>query len=514
MSVDGIRKPKTDEANHTEVAQRHLARMEVAASSGIGKPSPELSDKLSVSNQSQSERNNHFNCNDWNAYTVCRANTGWFIEDYAWLESNIKNELHETYTARLADILEAGGVSVRKETYVKTICLVTRKVRLSSQYRNCSILPAMARQKLATHKLNLDYWCKHERTAGSELLFFVATVPGVVPAFGELSESACSLSRCISKAAPTIRAEFGCDIVFRSTEFTRRTAEQRGSAVLDQYSPGTMTYHPHANVLIDCSRPLSMARRGKLLRYLRRALGTHVKDCGPIADTSYVTKFSIDPKELLGSNEVTPDEATWLFRELHRINRLQPMGAFKDWCAELGESNYKVAEVRLGGARELVLMDITPKRSRDEGEAQSRREADQTCGEACEREATETLNGDSRARNTKPLLENIILGITKPTCLETQWAAPRVIVIGYTEDPQTEGGKQRLEKINHMSAAVLVWWYESGAPLPEEALAQADELRTEARLSSSSLDINFNCPSTATRKERKEDTNAPGGRCP
>jgi len=382
---------------------------------------------------------------------VIQANTGWKLEPWEWAASEARRAVLQEQTEVIADLLEQAGVRVRQESDVVAISAVTGIVTPIQQWRPVRILPAVAARDRRPMLHALRYWIERVHPREHYLRYGVVTAPEPVPAFGPLRDALQDLARTISKWAHEAGQRYGIKVHFRGTEFTRRSAADRG--MTDQYPADTMLYHVHANLLYEPTRLLGERGWSEFLAWSRQYFGAHWHDAGRVGDVRELVKYVVKPAELTdGPRPLDPAEAKWLFESLFRLNLAQPMGGFRDFWKGLAEAGQKVVTVRAAGGKRVLR--VTQKATR----LDHSRRAD-----------------SEEARKGVPA--NLILGVTLPMWSHTPWAEPMILVQRYQPGAVGEAAMERLREIDFERMYARQLWDESGAPDPRVALAVAKAWR-------------------------------------
>ena len=356
---------------------------------------------------------------------LMRLNTGWQLSPEHWRESAQRRQVLAEQTARMADALEQfGGIRARMPFRVTAVGNATGEIDDEECYRAIRFLPLIAQRERRPILNALRYFQRHH-SLGANLRYAVITAGQRVPAWGDLRGAMARLHRQVSRWAHDASHEWGIEVVYRGTEFTRDNAP---------------SYHPHANVLYAPRRVMSKARWSAFLRWSHSRLGAHWCDNGRLKDADEAIKYPFKPAEL---NSAPGGELVWLWWETHRMKFAQPMGAFAEFRQQLDRDGQKVAMVnRRAGAR----LEIVARSKRDPLEEKA--EAD-------------------------PRRENLILCRTVPQFRFGPFAQPITLVVNYTDQPTTAEGRQRLAIIRQWNSQAREWWSANGAPAPSTARAIA-----------------------------------------
>jgi hypothetical protein len=365
------------------------------------------------------------------------ANIGWAIDPTRWAERQREREALRRQTVRIADALESRGISCRGPSIITALSAVTGLATPLTAWRAIRFLPEVAardrRPVLNAFKLfnQVDKKAKYFR-------YIVITTKELVPAFGDLRGSIQELQRSISKWSHEVAKRFGKHVILRSTEFTRDTAENRGMS--DRYSPETVVYHPHCNVVISSDKAVSKEEWAKFLSDTWNYFGSMWKDNGRIENENEIIKYMLKPSELDGA---TDDELVWLYEQTRRLKIVQPMGRFAGFVQALESDRQKVVMVR-GPEGVGHLRKVTKPTRLDHS-------------------AREGEGGGGIAQNT-------ILGLTLPSWQHSPWAEPSILVQHYEPRACGEAAHQNLEDIKAEMMMAREAWDRSGAPAPALAL--------------------------------------------
>lgn len=356
---------------------------------------------------------------------VMRLNTGWQLSPEHWRESAQRRQVLAEQTGRMADALEQfGGIRTRVPFQMTAIGNATGEIDSEESYRAIRFLPLIAQRERRPILNALRYFQRHH-PLGTHLRYAVITAGCRVPAWGDLRGAMARLHRQISRWAHDADREWGIEVLYRGTEFTR---------------DGAPSYHPHANVLYAPRRPMSKVRWSDFLKWSHARLGAHWRDNGRLKDADEAIKYPFKPAEL---DAAPGSELVWLWWETHRMKFAQPMGAFAEFRRRLQRGGQKVAMVnRRGGAR----LEIIARSKRDPSDAETKAD---------------------------PRRENLILCRTSPQFRFGPFAQPITLVVNYTEQPTTPEGRQRLAIIRAWNDQAREWWRGNGAPAPSIARAIA-----------------------------------------
>lgn len=281
--------------------------------------------------------------------------------------------------------------------------------------------------------------------------YVVVTRGEVIPVGGPIREAIKDFQRRLSRWSSWSREE-GVEVLFRSTEFTRKTASERG--MTDQYPPDTALFHIHANLQTWPTRRMSDVEWQTYLKSSWHRLGAHWQDNGRVENEAELVKYCFKPAEL---SHASDEELAWLFTETRRLHFTQPMGPFAEFLATLEKDGEKIAHVRPGGGDHPTLMKV--KKAKRFNHAPRQRPDGGECAPF--------------AAGEPPT--NIILGITLPQWRHSPWAEPSILVQRYDPTATGKPDRERLREIDLESRILRDRWDAAGAPPPEEALRIAQD---------------------------------------
>lgn len=378
------------------------------------------------------------------------TNIGWGIEPEDWARAKKRRAELEDQTARLADLLEAAGIETRlRDENVVSISAITGIVTPIATWRPIRFLPVVAARDRRPMLNGLRYWCDSVAGHPEYLRYAVVTAGDLIPAHGDLRPALQDLARRVSKWAVAARDVYGVIVHFRGTEYTRKTAAERG---LDDRFPADLPlYHPHANILYEPTRKLADEGPGSWAEFLswsREELGAHWKDNGRVQDVREIVKYVVKPADLLdGEKPIDPAEAKWLHESMFRLNLAQPLGEFRAWWRDVADAKLKVVRIKQGSGGALRLVR---KASRFDHSGERREDAE-----------------------AGPKPANLFIGMTMPQWQHTPWAEPMLIVQNYQPGACGIAAMERLREIDLERKVARDVWDRSGAPEPSVALQMA-----------------------------------------
>lgn len=405
---------------------------------------------------------------------VLRSNTGWFTDAVSWAKRRAASQMLEQQTVHLASALGRAGIKVTRDGDVTLIGGVTGIIEQQPVYRAVRILPTVAGRDRRPILNDAKFWMGNHPNR-KHFRFAVMTCPEPVPVGGDLRGAIRGLSRRISKWASAVE-EFGVRVLYRGIEFTRDTAAERGMA--EKYDPDTILYHVHANVVFWPTRKMKDDEFHKFLKFTHDSVGAWWHDNGKVERLEEVIKYCCKPSDTLSSGD---DELVWLYHSTSKLKICQPLGQFRQWRAELNKAGEKTVRVNIGrGEGKLLCIKKMNRKLTDEDEADE--EATEGDEGASDDAPEESLKREDRPKGSAPAA-NIVLGMTLPQWRHSPWAEPLIIVQHY--DPlklSDEAGGD----IREWQRQARVWWDESFAPQPEEALRVA-RMAMDAAMSSDDI---------------------------
>lgn len=384
---------------------------------------------------------------------VYDRNIGWELDIQDWSVGLARRAALEDQTNRLADLLEKAGISARLNSEVTAVSLVTNIATPLVAFRPVRFLPSVAARDRRPMLNALKYWMDQVVERPDYVRYVVVTSGDLVPAFGNLRERMQDMSRSISKWAHYAREEFDIHIHFRGSEFTRKTAGERG---LEGYSPDTVLYHPHCNILLEPKRKLPKdgpKSWDAFLKWSHDYLEGHWHDNGRIKDVREIVKYVVKPADLLeGESPIKQDETKWLYESLFRLNLAQPLGEFKEFYSQISANKLKVIRVK-NRANNKGKLRLVKKSTR--------------LDHSIPREKSDT---EAFREPT-----NIMLGITMPNWSHTPWAEPAMLVRNYDPETLVTASEERLKDLRFEQAYARMVWDKAGAPTPSVALELAQQ---------------------------------------
>jgi hypothetical protein len=430
-----------------------------------------------------------------------RINTGQMVGDlHDWVERREAHQRLADDTERMADLLEAWGVSSRQAETVTALGMVTGQVDRQDTWRNVNVLPAVSSRNRRPVLKALEYWMANHGQGWGRWRYAVVTSGTRVPLFGDLRQRVQDLHRRVSRWAAWAREHYGIEVIHRQGELT---VDER------------LSLHPHSNVLYRPTRRLPKAEWARFLMESRCKLGAHWHDAGTVKKAAEVIKYMVKGDDLAlmldaacmvdewadgdcdgralartmaarisaktkrpvssclpegfaaVSGLVTalrhhakggqPHPLVWLAHELKGLHLGQSYGPFRDFLAECRNERLKVATVFTARGARLQLV---------------RKRVKKTCVESHLSDADQALHDlvfEAHERVPEPSHENQVLCIQAPAPRFGPWLEPVAIIANYTATPRTRRGENGLVRLQESGVYALQAWHENGAPPPEVA---------------------------------------------
>jgi len=382
-------------------------------------------------------------------------NVGWQLEPQDWSVGIARRKELENQTNQIANLLEKAGIQARMDSDVVSISAVTNIATPLVSFRPVRFLPSVAARDRRPMLNALKYWMDNVVERPDYVRYIVITSGSLVPAFGDLKGRLQDMARRVSKWAHAAKRDYNIIVHFRGSEFTRKTASERG---LDGYDPDTVLYHPHCNILLEPKRKLPKTGAGSwdaFLKWSHDYLDGHWQDCGRINDVREIVKYVVKPADLLaGEKPIDSDETKWLYESLFRLNLAQPLGDFKEFYSEIKEKKIKVVRVKNYGNNKGKLRLVRKSERLDH----SKRVA-----------VEDDYDSDFDLIKRKGPA-NVILGLTMPSWTHSPWAEPAILVRNYDPKTMSDAAQERLRDIRIEQHLARELWDKSGAPEPKIAL--------------------------------------------
>lgn len=256
------------------------------------------------------------------------------VHEDTWLTSRSRAAEMERQTVAIASTLREGGVEPLRKLNAKVsiVGLLSGQSAEVKTWRKMNFLPSVAADNRRQLLRQVSYFAESR-----PYLRYLVFTNGPRCHVGELRERLRALHRTISNlAADPMLKHWGITIELRVSELTCERDDE-----------GRWTYHPHANVVIDCSRALR-DEWTDFLSFVRAANSAWWKDCGRLVSADEAVKYFTKPAEVLAH---TPAEAVDLLRATFLLKMAQPMGALKRQAEEMRDRKTDAGEpapVKLG----------------------------------------------------------------------------------------------------------------------------------------------------------------------
>ena len=359
------------------------------------------------------------------------ANTGVTWGEECWTAAQQSRAVLAAQTERLAAVLERNGIPARQETKTAVLGAVTGQVVPLEAWRPIRFLPLVAQRERRPMLNALKMY--QRQPAATALRYAVVTAGDRVPLFGDLSGRLREHTRAISRWAHEADKYWNVEVLHRSTETPTNAPGKRDPVTAELLQEGV---HVHSNLVYRPRQVMSRQRWSEFLAWSHQRLGAHWKDCGVIADMAEIVKYVVKPTDL---DDCSDEIIVWLHNELFRKKLCQPMGAFKEWLAQLEDDGLKVAMVRVGKTSTLRLVEKLRREDR--------------------------IESDDLTPGAK-VAENVLLVRTLPVARFTPYAEPLFLVRNFNPEPQTGIGRIRLAAIEKLRALSRRDWDANGAPEP------------------------------------------------
>jgi len=422
-------------------------------------------------------------------YELFRTNTGWKQSPENYRESATKRALLQRENNRIAEALERHGIQTRLENGgIKAIGEVTGQIDEVDSYRSICFLPLIAQRERKPILNGLCYFQRHHKM-GKFIRLAVVTAGERIPLYGDLRGTMQKMHRDISRWAHEADKDWNVAVIYRGSEFT--------------YDAETNSFHPHANVLYAPRKALKGDQWAKFLSWTHKRLGAHWKDCGTLEKPQEALKYPFKPLELQKLDSLA---LVWLYMQTRRLKIAQPMREFKRWRD--GLLNETVAEEKI----DPVTGEITTHIVRQKREQPLKVGYVNLAGGAQLR-LIEKAKGKARPKSEVASIdldggnENMILCRTAPQFRFSPYAEPVTLIQNYTDNPKSDGGKERLEELRARQREARRFWDANGAPDPLTALAlgRAQKAATEGAARKVRA---FNVHTSRTTVQRNEQDNS------
>jgi len=253
------------------------------------------------------------------------ALTGTTVSDEAFAKSRFQEFELDQQSEEIAAKLRAMDIpTYRPENgHLAMVGVCTGKFSIIKEWRHINFLPAVASANRRQLVKRLSYFAESR-----PYLRYLVFTNGPRCSSEQLRDRLKDLARSISRysACPELK-KMGVFVELRVSELTA----ERGP-------DGSMTYHPHANVIINCTRKIDWQRFLELTRQLAPG---HWQDNGRLFDADEAIKYFVKPSEVLDHNH---RELLELFTATFGLHLAQPMNAFRAFTQSLKVDRLKLAK--------------------------------------------------------------------------------------------------------------------------------------------------------------------------
>lgn len=388
------------------------------------------------------------------------GNTGFVVSPINFVESLIAEADINQQSRIIAQKLASVGWNPyqKGENNVVLIGTVTGSIRdAESKWRNCNIIPAVARRNRANLLSEFRLYLS-ENPAAREYSRYIVVSSG--PRFplealpDEYKKFSAKIGRFIEKVRDT---EYFVEILLVTIEMTFDEA-------------GTVNLH--ANVIFHPKKALGGEKWCEFLEYGRERFKTSFfHDAGCVCEPAEIIKYVCKPCEVLS---LTSEQTAFLAKTLHNKQLVRPVGAFAEWRKALHDSKQKVrfdratqklARIRRSTREQDIKRDIEETNRNDE-RALARREG---------RIRDDEPAGTAGSGKADPI-ENQILCTTLPQARSSLLAETYVVIRNYTAEPTSDNGRRGLEALDRRRAQYVQKLAENG--VSRETVECATERRS------------------------------------
>lgn len=257
------------------------------------------------------------------------ATTGAMVKMPAWLERRDKSETLAGQTIEIARRLAFSGHSARRANMdgLSVVGVCSGAAQPLTAWRNLNFLPSVAAANRSQLLKCFQYFSESRR-----FLRYLVITNGARCSVHELRARLIALGREISRwASSQTLKDLGITVELRVSELTAK-----------REANGELSYHPHANVIINCIRRTDWNR---FLLFTHSFFDGHIKDCGRLVDPAEAIKYFIKPGEIM---EHRPSEVGYLYLATLGLRMATPMHDLKAFIASLRRQSLKLAKKRQG----------------------------------------------------------------------------------------------------------------------------------------------------------------------
>lgn len=348
---------------------------------------------------------------------VTEGNLGTVTGELAFVERLAAGaELEQQSRIIAAKLQEVGWDPYRRDEAgdVVMVGLLSGAVIHGDRYRNCNLIPTVAKRNRAGVLAAFTYW--HENTPGAKDYCRYAVVSsGPRVRLADLPERYRMFNARLGRFVERVEERFGVVVQITTLEQTFRREDDGG-----------ISSNLHANLVYWPKRALGAERWTEFLHWTRKTFGVdQFEDAGRLENPEEVIKYALKPSEIL---ELTPEETRQVAEFLHRKQLVRSYAEFGAFLKDLKDSKHKVRYD--AAARRLVRMRMRTHEEELAGDvARSERERDAAAK-------------PKRERRDPP--ENQILFQTLPQSRASLLREPFVGIRNYDPDSRTEDGKKGL----------------------------------------------------------------------
>lgn len=282
-----------------------------------------------------------------------QAVSGSLVAMETWLERRDKSSTLAAQTQEIARKLALAGIQARRSIMdgLSIVGVCSGASQPLTAWRNINFLPEVAAGNRSQLLKQFQYFAETRR-----FLRYLVITNGRRCSCRELRARLVALGREISRwaSSQTLR-DLGISVELRVSEVTSQ-----------READGELSYHPHANVIINCSRKTDWQR---FLRFTHDFFKGHIRDCGRLVDANEAIKYFIKPGEIM---EHKASETAYLYHAITGLRMATPMANFKAFVADLKFRSLKLAKRRDGETWRWCFVKKCPgaKRERTERDPQ------------------------------------------------------------------------------------------------------------------------------------------------
>lgn len=345
----------------------------------------------------------------------------------------------ERQSAVIARKLAAGGYDASRQDGVVLIGALSGAILSEPRYRNCNIIPVIARRKRADLLSQVEFWSRRKRErCAPGLRYLVVTSGATVPLEGgEAEKRLRTFSGRLGKFAEWAKASFEVDLHLAAVEAPARRGED-----------GVERVHFHANVVYSvpyvlCERPSKDPERypgtewDRWLGTVRERFGTEqVLEGGEVRDVAQVVRYVTKPADILALSDTG---TAALAHVLHRQKLVRTYGELREWTSDLKEAGKTVRRDDETGR--LVLVKRRTKQEEQDAERAAIHEQAARAAKPCR------TREEGKAGKPARTPENAIMFVASPQARRCLIKEPLVGVRGYTPNPVTPEGEFGLARL-------------------------------------------------------------------